>query len=188
MATVKKNIVTQGLSGKLGNNIVFRNRGGKTIVAVTPEKKKRVYTEAQRKQTRKFRSAIVYGKQAIQDPTTKAVYEAQAKDGQSAFNIAVADYLNAPSIEELELGTYQGTKGSQFILPVVDDHQVTEVSVAMYNQAGALVEEGSAQQHENGVDWVYTTQKQNAKVKGSKLIIRASDLPGNTVEKEIVLN
>ena len=188
MARVKKNIITQGLSGKLGNNIVFRHRGDQTIVAVVPQKTKYEPTEAQQKQTRKFRNAVVYGKQAIQDPTVRAAYQAQAKDGQSAYNVAVADYLNAPSIEELELGAYQGAKGSQFVLPVVDDYLVTEVSVAMYNQAGALVEEGSARRHENGMDWVYITQNQNAEVEGSKLIIRASDLPGNTVEKEVVLS
>ncbi len=36
MAKVGNNIVTTGLSGKLGNLIVFRNRGGKTIVSKTP--------------------------------------------------------------------------------------------------------------------------------------------------------
>jgi hypothetical protein len=39
MAKVGDNIVTTGLSGKLGNLIVFRNRGGKTIVAKAPKKK-----------------------------------------------------------------------------------------------------------------------------------------------------
>ena len=187
MAYVKKNIVTEGMSGKLGNNIVFRNRGGKTVVAVTPEKKKRKLSEAQKVQTRKFSTAIAYGKQAVQDPAAKAAYQAQAKGGQTAFNVAVSDCLNAPRIEEPDLSAYQGAKGSQLILPVADDYLVTEVSVAMYNQAGALVEAGAAQLHNNGADWVYTTQKQNANFKGSKLIIRASDLPGNTVEKEVVL-
>lgn len=188
MAKVKKNTVTQDPSEKLGNNLVFRHRGDQTIVAVAPQKTKREPTEAQQRQNRKFRNATIYGKQAIQDSTVRAAYQAQAKDGQSAYNVAIADYLNAPSIEELELGAYQGAKGSEFVLPVVDDYLVTEVSVALYNRAGALVEEGLAQQHENGVDWVYTTQKQNAEVKGSKLIVRASDLPGNTVEKEVVLS
>ena len=188
MAHVKKNIVTEGLSGKLGNTIVFRNRGGKTIVAVTAEKKKRKPSEAQARQLRNFRQAVAYSQQATQDPALKAAYEARAKGGQTAHNVAVADYLNAPTMDEPDLGSYQGAKGSQLILPVVDDHLVTEVSVAMYNQAGALVEEGAAQLHENGTDWVYTTQKQNTNVKGSKLIVRASDLPGNRVEKEVALN
>ena len=188
MAHVKKNIVTEGLSGKLGNTIVFRQRGGKTIVSVPPEKKKRTQSEAQAKHIHRFRLAALYGKQAVQDPVVKAAYGARTKGGQTAYNVAVADYLHAPSIDEPDLGTYRGAQGSSLVLSVVDDHRVTEVSVAMYNRAGALVEEGSAQLHENGLDWVYTTQKKNTTLKGSKLIVRASDLPGNIVEKEVVLS
>ena len=38
MAKIKKNIVTSGLSKKLGNDLVFRQVNGKTIVASTPMK------------------------------------------------------------------------------------------------------------------------------------------------------
>jgi len=34
MAKVGNNIVTTGLSGKLGNQIVFRNRGGETVSSI----------------------------------------------------------------------------------------------------------------------------------------------------------
>ncbi|MCE5345752.1 MAG: hypothetical protein LLG13_05605 [Bacteroidales bacterium] len=40
MVKVGDNIVTTGLSGKLGNLIVFCNRGGKTIVAKAPKRNK----------------------------------------------------------------------------------------------------------------------------------------------------
>lgn len=54
------------------------------------------------------------------------------------------------------------------------------------------MEEGTAALHENGVDWVYITQKANANVSGTKLRINASDrrpgdLPGNKVEREEVI-
>ena len=61
------------------------------------------------------------------------------------------------------------------------------MQVAIYNQAGNLVEQGAAELADNGIDWVYTTQKANGQAKGSKLVVRASDLPGNTTEKEEVL-
>lgn len=48
MAHVKKNIVTEGLSSMLGNSIVFRNRGGKTIVSVKPDASNREATETQK--------------------------------------------------------------------------------------------------------------------------------------------
>jgi hypothetical protein len=57
MAKVGDNIVTTGLSGKLGNLIVFRNRGGKTYVAKAPKKKQTEWSEAQEQHRLKFQEA-----------------------------------------------------------------------------------------------------------------------------------
>ena len=72
MAKVGNNIVTTGLSGKLGNLIVFRNRGGKTIVSKTPRKKEQEPSEAQEQHQLRFQEAILYGKTSITDPLQKA--------------------------------------------------------------------------------------------------------------------
>ena len=185
-AYVKKNIVTEGLSGMLGNSIVFRQRGGKTIVAVRPKTSEQEPTEGQKQQQNKFREANRYATQATQDPTLKAAYEQRTKGNQSAFNVAMADYLNSPDITELDLGSYTGSRGHQLRIKVTDDYLVTDVQVALYGPTGNLLEQGTAALHDNGLDWVYTTQKANAKPSGSKLVVYASDLPGNTTEKEAV--
>jgi len=188
MAYVKKNIVTEGLSGKLGNNIVFRNVGGKTVVAVKPDTSNRQDSEAQKYQKRRFKAGSTYAVNALQDPLVKESYALRTKPGQTPYNVALADFLNAPVIEEVNLSTFSGAKGSPIRMLVVDDHEVTEVKVAIYDPQGGLVEEGNATLHENGIDWVYTTQKALATVSGSSIFIQASDLPGNTVEREEVLS
>jgi len=187
MAYVKKNIVTEGLSGKLGNNIVFRNRGGKTVVAVKPDVSNRETTEAQKYNQGRFRRANQYAKTALKDPIAYEQYAARTKPGQSAYNVAMADFMHAPDIEAVDLGTYQGAKGSQLLLQVTDDHMVTEVVVSLYDAQGGLLEEGPADLHENGIDWVYTTQKANNSVSGTRLHISATDVPGNTTEREEVI-
>lgn len=188
MAHVKKNIVTEGLSGKLGNNIVFRNVGNKTIVAVKPDVSKRVDSEAQKQHKRRFRAGTTYAKKASQDPSLREGYAVKVKPGQSPYNIALADFLNAPEISEPDLSFFKGAKGSQLLLQVTDDYLVTEVKVAIYDAQGGLVEEGMASPHENGVDWIYTTQKAMTSVSGSSVFIQASDLPGNKAEREIAIS
>ena len=54
MAHIKDNIVTEGMSGKLGNKIVFRNVGGKTIVAKRPIPSGKEDTEEQKKHKLRF--------------------------------------------------------------------------------------------------------------------------------------
>lgn len=185
MAIVKNNVVTEGLSGKL-NNIVFRTLpGGRTIVASKPNtSKKRVDSEAQKRHKGRFRAASMYAKNAMQDPQLKAAYEAKAKPGQTGYNVAIADFLNIPEISELDLKLFSGVKGSKIMVEVVDDHLVTEVQISIYDAQGALVEEGQASESVNGLDWIYTTQKAMTNPSGGSIMIKASDMAGNTIERE----
>jgi len=50
MAKVAKNIVLYGASGKLGDQIVIRQRGGQTILSQAPGERETEPTEAQRAQ------------------------------------------------------------------------------------------------------------------------------------------
>ena len=187
MAIVKRNIIVEGLSGKLGDQVVFSQRGGKTIVSVKAVQPEGVPTEGQVQQRTKFGQANRYAKQAMKNAPLKEAYEQQAKKGQNGFNVAMADYLNAPEIISLNGEAYSGAKDSPISITVTDDHMVAEVEVILYSAKGSVLEQGPAELDDNGVDWVYTTQKTNGELKGSKLVVRASDLPGNLTEREFVL-
>lgn len=179
MAKVGKNIVTTGFRGKLGDLIVFRRRGGKTIVASAPEKTAHELTDAQKKHRHQFQNAILYGKSVVADPIRNAAYKGEAKEGQSAFNVAVADFLNAPSFDEIDLSKYSGQPGSIIKIQVTDDFKVVEVQVEIFNGDGVLVESGAAAQQENSLDWIYTATQTNGSLDGDKIVIKASDVPGN---------
>jgi hypothetical protein len=187
MARVKKNIITKGMSGKLGDTIVFRQRGGVTVVATLPEKEERETTEAQKQQQRKFQQAVIYAQNAMQDEDLKAEYALKAKPNRSAYHVALADFLHAPDIDDVDLSKYDGTQGSEIVIRVVDDYQVAQVIVSIFKQDGTLVEEGTAVPAGNKLDWVYTAQKSNTPLTGNKMIIKASDVPGNAAEVEQVL-
>ncbi|MDR2285937.1 MAG: right-handed parallel beta-helix repeat-containing protein [Prevotellaceae bacterium] len=60
-----------------------------------------------------FRERQIYGKSIVTDPQLKELYEAEAKKkkGVTAYNIAVADYFNAPDIEDVDLKEYAGAAG-----------------------------------------------------------------------------
>ncbi len=186
MAKVKNNIVTEGLSGMLGDRIVFRQRAGKTIVSVKPQVSAEK-SEAQLKQMLNFKESTIYANKMMKDPIMKEAYGLRAKPGQSAYTVAMADFLNAPDINLVDFSLYDGKKGSQLIIRASDDHVVTEVRVAIYGLDGTLLEEGNATPEENGLDWAYTTQKATTEVQGNRLEIKAIDLPGNRAERSEVV-
>ncbi|MDR3297292.1 MAG: hypothetical protein LBS94_03555, partial [Prevotellaceae bacterium] len=80
MATSKNNVVTHGLSGKIGDLLVFRQMGGKTIVSKVPEKSN-VVSDKQVAHRKRFQQAVIYAQGAVADPETKGLYEAAAKKG-----------------------------------------------------------------------------------------------------------
>ena len=183
MAKVGKNIVTTGIHGKLGL-IVFRSRGSKTYISTAPEKKERELSEAQKEHQRLFQEAILYGKGVIADPSKKAEYEAKAEEGQSAFNVAVADFMNAPAIDEIDVSKYTGQPGSIILIKAVDDFRVAEVQVSVFNSDGSLVESGAAIQQSNLIDWIFTATSANTDINGDKVVVKVSDVPGNIAQGE----
>ncbi len=187
MSKVGNNIVTQGLSGMLGNQLVFRMRGSQTYVAKAPVKKEHEKTEAQIEHQRHFQEAILYAKGAIATPEMKEAYKAAAGENQSAYNVAVADFMNAPHIDEINISQYTGQPGSFILIRAVDDFQVAEVTIAIYNPDGSLVEQGNAIAEAGGSLWKYTATAINSDLTGDKIVIRVSDVPGNLTEENRVI-
>lgn len=186
MAHVGNNIVTQGLSGMLGEQLVFRMRGKKTYVSKAPVQKERELSEAQILHQRKWQEAILYGKSAMASPEMKEAYKSSADETHSAYNVAVADFMNAPHIDEIDISQYTGQPGSFIIIRAVDDFQVAEVSVTIYNPDGTLVEQGMAVV-EAGASWKYTATAVNSDLSGDKIVIKVSDIPGNlTLEEKTI--
>ena len=95
MAESKNNIVTHGLSGKVGDLLVFSQRNGKTIVSKAPKERTGELSDKQEVQKLKFQRAVLYAKAVMNDPDKKQMYETMSDDskGISAYNVAVADLL-----------------------------------------------------------------------------------------------
>jgi len=184
MAESKNNVITHGLTGLVGDMIVFRNRGGKTFVSSKPKARTGEMSEGQKLHVGKFQEATLYAKGSVADPTLKEAYLAKATGNETAYNVAVADFFHAPDIETVNLSKYSGKVGETITIRATDDFKVTEVSVAIYNADGTEVEQGLAVLSANGVDWVYTAIAENASLDGDRIVIRASDLPGNVTEEE----
>lgn len=179
MATSKNNVLTHGLSGTVGDLLVFRNKGGKVIVANKPKERTSEYTEGEKAHQLQFQMATLYGKSVLADPDKKAAYNASAKEGQSAYNVAVADFFHAPDIKAIDISGYSGKEGDVIKIIVTDNFQVREVSVGIYNADGTEVEHGGAVQSANPSEWIFTSTVVNESVEGDRIEVKAYDLPGN---------
>jgi hypothetical protein len=188
MGESKNNLATEGLSGQVGN-LVFRRRkaDGKVFVLRQPAAFEGDPTTAQKAVQSKFQQAIIYGKTATADPATKALYAKKTSAGQSFFNVAVADFFNAPNIQEIDVSAYTGQVGSIIRVRATDDFDIAGIFLHITNADGSLVEEGAVLLQANGVDWIYTATQLNDSLAGDKITVTVTDIPRNTTVEEKVL-
>lgn len=182
MAKVKLNPVMENMSGKIGD-LVFRRYEGEVIVARKADTSGRIATANQLSHQERFRLAAVYAKASLGDATLRMLYENAAKEkNKPAFALAVGDFLNAPSVDAIDLSGYTGKVGEKIIIRASDDIEVINVTVAIRSSAGGVLEQGAAV-FEQG-SWRYTAQTAIDLASGSFAFdVTAVDRPGNKAMK-----
>ncbi|MCC2546562.1 hypothetical protein LJY25_08920 [Hymenobacter sp. BT175] len=139
MARVSNNIITQGLSGTIGGTLVFRQVTGRTIVAAAPRESEKAPSARQLAHQERFQMAALYAKAQLLDVASKAEYDAARTpdSSASAYAIAVADFMQAPDIHQIDLSDYQGQAGNTIRVRVTDDFKVTSVRLRIENGDGS---------------------------------------------------
>jgi len=122
------------------------------------------------------RKATAYAKKKSSDSS----YRQKADQSNTTpYNIALADFLNPPTIYGIEAGDYKGLPGSDIRIEAADDFQVASVKVRIMDGRGNLVEEGQASP-QGGIAWHYLTTAVNKNFSGSVIAAVAYDKPGGT--------
>jgi hypothetical protein len=110
---MKDNDLTDGISGRVGNKLVFRTTKGVTIATRRPKPTETPVTAKQTAHRENFKRAASYAKKKLLDPVAKEEYLQMAGDKafRNAFSEAVRDYLVAPGIESIDVSGFIGAAG-----------------------------------------------------------------------------
>jgi hypothetical protein len=183
MAKVKLAPAIQAIHGRVGT-MVFKRWEDQEIVGPVPDRSKVVASANQLAQQDKFRLATIYGKASFADPVTKELYAGVA-DGRGipVFALMVADFLNPPVVDQIDLSAYTGKAAEKIRTRVSDDFEVAAVSVAIRAQGGAVLEQGVAVKGADGLTWTYTTTTALQEGQAVSIEVAATDTPGNTTTK-----
>jgi hypothetical protein len=171
MAQVIDNLVTEGLSGKLGKRLVIRHmRDSRTIIATRPNYTGHVWTADQRTHHSRFKEAARYARVASK---TNPLY-AQLATGtkRNAYNVALSDWLKPPVIHEV-------TRQAGCVrMHVTDNVQVSEVRVSIADEMGNILEQGNAAPVDR-LYWEYATATMG------QVRVEAFDRAGNVSRREL---
>lgn len=179
MAKSKDNVVMQGASGRVGRNLVFRQRGDETIIARRPRQKPgKQYTADQKMVMNNFTRAALYAKATIDDPQLKEAYKAKTNNNQTAYNMAFRDYLVKPEVALLDDINYEGNVGDMLTFLVKDVLKVKTITVEILDQDDNLIESGQAQPVDSrNTQWKYIATADNPDYLTSKYRISMLDTP-----------
>ena len=190
MAKIIDNLVTEGLSGKLGKRLVFRKgKGGNTILSTRPVfSADRQFNVSQLAQQEAFKQAIVYAKVAKNQPLYITLAKGTAK---TAYNIAVEDWFGEPQVLSIDITGWTGQIGQEIRVRAQDNIKVSSVHVVIRadNNTTTPLEEGDAVPSEvDGLLWIYTTKTVIAQTPATHLDAYAYDLAGNFGASALELN
>ncbi|MEJ8842837.1 hypothetical protein WG954_10625 [Lacibacter sp. H375] len=99
MARTSNNIVTKGLRGQIGKQLVFKQYGKKTVVTRYPDMSKVLPSPLQKQQRSGFAEAVAYAQSINNDPILKAKYAKKVKKGKSVFQYAIQEFLKNKKVD-----------------------------------------------------------------------------------------
>lgn len=183
MAKVKLNPVLEQIRGKVGD-LVFKRYGEEMVVGRKPDHTGIQPTEAQLEHQERFRQAVLYGRLVMADPQKKALYEKASRAlGKPLFSLTVADFFNAPVVDEVDLSAYAGAAGDPIVVRAHDDFDVTRLLVNVSNANGENIESGEAEETPaKSGRWVYTASTAVPAGTNVRIAVTVSDQPGGTGE------
>ena len=190
MAKVKLNPVLEQMRGQIGD-LVFKHYNGDVVVGRKPDRSGVQPTDAQLQHQERFRQAVLYGQLVMADPDKKALYAKAAKtSGKPLFSLTIADFFNAPAVDEVDLSAYAGQVGNPIAVRAHDDFAVVSVHVSITKSSGEAIESGEAVQTPPNLlqgaarsgRWVYTITAAVPQGTAVRIAVSATDHPGGVGE------
>ncbi|MCX6246955.1 MAG: hypothetical protein NTW10_04410 [Bacteroidetes bacterium] len=180
MANSSGNVITHGLRGKFGNQVIFKIMNGKSITANVPDRWNVVPVGGQIETVDRFKEAAIWAKELNSDPLRRQPYAALAGNGMCVYTLAVKDYMRSPVVTAISTGWYSGHVGDLITVSATDNFCVKGVTVRICSASGELIEEGPCKAGENNSIWRYRAVKEISNLAGIVITATATDNPGHT--------
>ncbi len=187
MSQTTDNVITKNYSGKFGNQVVFRNRYGTSVMAKPPKKFSVAPTPTQIAHRQLFLKATIFAKNIHTQPLLKSKYAQKTGKGRSIYNLAVADFMKPPVVNSIDITNYTGHIGDMIIVDAIDNFEVKSVKVNITAPDGTLVEEGNCTFDFLDIVWKYEATVDTPAITGFVVTATAFDNPGHSGDDTVTV-
>lgn len=94
MARTNKNPLLQGVSGKIGGQLVIKQYSYGTVISAMPDMSKVKKSMRQKQEQNKFAKAVAYARSITRNPDKKAAYAKKLPKGQSVYHAAIKEFYS----------------------------------------------------------------------------------------------
>lgn len=99
------------------------------------------------------------------------------------FALTVADFLNTPAVDEVDLSAYTGKSGEPVRIRASDDFEGAGVEVSLTDAGGTVLERGAAAKAGTDSLWMYTTTTNLPDEQPVSIEVTATNRPGHRTTK-----
>lgn len=175
----------------IAKTLVLRRTRRGIVMESMPGKAKNKTTEFQVNARQRRTDAAHYARTKMADVQWKKLYESRINSNKgvnTAYQVAVADYLTPPTINFVNTKDYSGQPGRRLVVMATDDFGLAEINIEIRNPKGELIESGPMTALDLSLNsWMYVNKSVNTSVEGSTIIVRVSDHAGNSVTRTVKL-
>lgn len=187
MAIIEDNPWIEGARGTVRNAIVYRQRGGKTIISAKPAKSTKPRTEKQKAHTSKFIAGNGYSNRVKKDEVLLEIYRSKEEGLLNWQNLAIQDYHSAPVVEDVLARKFTGKTGEAIEVYAYDDFTIASLKVTVFDNGGRVLAKGEAEAVADNEKYAYILNTDLPTENGVNITVEARDLPGNVTVFEKVL-
>lgn len=187
MSEILNNPYLKGIRGKFAKISVYKKIQGRMHMTNMPAPASTI-TQKMLDRRYKFKEATHFAKKVFEDPELKALYDKGVTiKKNSAYVVAVSDFLIKPTVHEIDTTAYTGAVGQTITIKATDDFMVKSVHVTLVDAAGVEIEKGEAVFPPKSFDrWHYVTTVATATTAGMTVKVTAYDNAGNKTEAEFL--
>ena len=170
-----------GISGKV-SSLIYRQQNGQTVIVEHTERKDRP-SRAQKQNRSRFGAAKDYAKTVLADPLRRECYRRLAAERKCPSNaLLIANFLNPPTIDIVELKGYEGRVGDVIRVVARDAIEVVSVTVTLRSITSGAVLESAMATRDHDV-WVYRCTTAAANLRDVRIEIVAANRAGTKAKR-----
>ena len=171
MVKVKKGSLLDGVTGKFGEDLIFRKSNGQTIASNVSSKKVKA-TEKRLNQRAKFKVISPLAKEAIADPVKRARYEAAREPGQSAYNVAFSEIYDEYFPGEKPADKIKNKRKKKFPGKTLDGKGIKDIILLIDTDTGTLLQTEVTVPDQHVLDWILAAAKMKTSEPVSNILVR----------------